>query len=186
MQAALISFLSCQGAQALSVKRLLLDAWESSATLADQVWSHIGGPAMFAAAQNQSEGVQPFPIPSPKLQQPQLTKLIDLLTAIVQEIEHVEGVVAVAESLARRLHGCPNAQAELMNCSLGLPTPSMRDAMRECAWVLFHCAQIIWCMAYELQHRLHTIIEIIECRALVGVAVLHLFSTCTSAILFHK
>eukprot|EP00892_Ulva_mutabilis_P006289 jgi/Ulvmu1/4031/UM019_0008.1 len=131
-QAALVSFMSCQAARIPCVEKVLMDTWIASAALSEQIWNHIGGPALLAACRAQSaKGVEQLPILSPKLTQPQNAKLIELLTAIVRDIEYAERLVAVAENLTRRLHGCPNTVADLV-CSVIRPSsPNLPDAEHE-------------------------------------------------------
>lgn len=61
-----------------------------------------------------------LPISSGKLQQSELKNLVDFLAAMVREVEKVERVVAVAESISRRLHACPDVTSELLSACIGV------------------------------------------------------------------
>lgn len=103
------------------MKRLIESSWKRCAQLSGQVWDHIGGSTLHAECISRAaQAQQHLPLLAPKLQQPQLAELIEILTAMVREVERVEDVVAAAESITRRLHACPNAATDLISACLGV------------------------------------------------------------------
>lgn len=141
MQAALVSLLSCEGSQVPCVKQKVQSSWRRCAQLSEQIWDHVSGPLMHAqCVRRESLGQQHLPIPSCKLQQSELTELVDFLAATVREIEKVERLVAAAESITRRLPACPDVASELLGACIGVcPEGSCSSRFHDAqVWLLFH------------------------------------------------
>jgi hypothetical protein len=121
LQVALLSCESNSAGTAAVVCRAAERCWQACGELAAKLWRLVSGDVMDSQVQNRHRsGLPQLPVAGKRLSRRRLREMLNLLLQLVRQIEFMERVAAAAESLARRLPGCPALVEQLLEHAMAL------------------------------------------------------------------
>lgn len=108
MQVALLSFESSAAGKVAAVRRAVERCWSDCSILAESLWHHVNGDTIDKQVLHRHcSGLPQLPVSGQKLSRKRLRDMLQKHMQLVRQIEHVERLVAAAESMSRRLPACP-------------------------------------------------------------------------------